>query len=103
MKPPSGGPKTGPSIAGVVTTIIARIRSAFGTERSMTKRPTGDIIAPPMPWIMREMTNSQRLFERPHRIEPSMNTPIAARNTVRAPKRSAIQPLKGMKIERLSR
>ena len=36
-------------IAGVVTTIITRIRSDFGTVRSMTKRPTGDIMAPPMP------------------------------------------------------
>ena len=29
-------------------------------------------------------------------IEPSVKTTIAARNTVRAPKRSATQPLKGM-------
>ena len=28
--------------------------------------------------------------------EPSVNTTIAARKTVRAPKRSAIQPLNGM-------
>ena len=30
-------------------------------------------------------------------IDPSMKTAIAARNTVRAPKRSAVQPLTGMK------
>ena len=29
-------------------------------------------------------------------IEPAMNTTIAARNTVRAPNRSAVQPLAGM-------
>jgi len=69
----------------------------------MTKRPTGDIMAPPMPCTMRAMTNSQSPFERPQAIEPIMKMPIAARNTVRAPNRSAIQPLKGMKIERLRR
>jgi hypothetical protein len=103
MKPPSGGPNTGPSIAGVVTMIIARKRSALGTARSITKRPTGDIIAPPRPCSMRAAMNCQSVSDNPQAIEPIMNTPIAARKTVRAPKRSAIHPLNGMKMERLKR
>jgi len=35
--------------------------------------------------------------------EPIMNTPIATENTVRAPKRSAVQPEAGMKTARESR
>ncbi len=69
----------------------------------MTKRPTGTIIAPPMPWKMRAATNSGSELDRPQQIEPPMNTKMAARNTVRPPNRSAIQPLAGMKMARLSR
>ena len=39
----------------------------------------------------------------PQPIEPSVNTTIAALNTRRAPNRSAVQPLIGMKTARLSR
>ena len=48
MKPPSGGPITGPISAGTVSQASAEISSAFGTERKMTRRPTGTIMAPPM-------------------------------------------------------
>ena len=53
MKPPSGGPITGPIRAGMVSQASAEISSAFGTVRRMTSRPTGTIMAPPMPWMMR--------------------------------------------------
>jgi hypothetical protein len=51
--------------------------------RAMTKSDSDDAIAQP--------------------IEPSMNTAMAAANTVRAPKRSAVQPLMGMKTASESR
>jgi len=50
-----------------------------------------------MPSTMRATTNSESEPESAQPIEPSMNTAIAPRNTVRAPKRSAVQPLTGMK------
>ena len=42
------------------------------------------------------------LLEMPQRNEPSVKRPIAEENTRRVPKRSAIQPLMGMKTARLS-
>ncbi len=103
MKPPSGGPTTGPTSAGTVSQDIAATSSDFATERSSTSRPTGTIIAPPTPCRMRAATRKARSSARPHRIEPTVNTAIAARNTVRVPNRSAIQPLAGMNTARLSR
>ena len=49
MKPPSGGPITGPISAGMVSQASARTMSERGTERISTRRPTGVIMAPPMP------------------------------------------------------
>jgi len=49
MKPPSGGPSTGPSSAGMVSQASAEMSSAFGMVRKRTSRPTGTIMAPPMP------------------------------------------------------
>ena len=103
MKPPSGGPITGPISAGTVRYAIAATSSAFGIERSTTSRPTGTIIAPPMPWTMRASTScgSDSTVEQP--IEPSVNTTIAEVNTMRAPKRSASQPESGRKMPSESR
>ena len=53
MKPPSGGPITGPSMAGMASQASAEMSSALGTVRKMTSLPTGTIMAPPMPWMMR--------------------------------------------------
>ncbi len=49
MKPPSGGPATGPIRAGMVSQAMALTRSDFSTLRNSTSRPTGTIIAPPSP------------------------------------------------------
>jgi len=103
MKPPSGGPVTGPSSAGRLTYDIARTSSERGTVLSSTSRPTGTIIAPPIPCTMRDRTRSGRVCDRPQPIEPSMKTTIAALNTRRAPKRSAVQPLIGTNTARLRR
>src|SRR3990170_4063056 len=97
MKPPSGGPITGPISAGMVSQASAEISSALGTERKMTRRPTGTIMAPPMPWMMRNRMKSGSDWAKPQAVEPSVSAIMAARNTVRAPKRSATQPLNGMK------
>src|SRR4051794_345487 len=82
---------------------MARTSSDFSTVRSSTRRPTGTIIAPPTPCRMRAPTKPKNEVLRPHRIEPSMKTAIAIRNTCRAPNRSAIQPLAGMNTARLRR
>ncbi|MNV72329.1 hypothetical protein D3C71_1654070 [compost metagenome] len=57
MKPPSGGPITGPSSAGMDKNDMAFSRSCLGTVRSRMMRPTGTIIAPAIPWTIRAMTN----------------------------------------------
>ena len=103
MKPPTGGPSTGPTSAGTVTQAMALTSSRLGTLRTSTMRPTGVIMAPPMPCTMRAMTKSVSELDSAQPIEPIMNTAMAARNTVRAPKRSAVQPLAGMKIASDSR
>ena len=46
---------------------------------------------------------SAREVAKPQASEPSVKTTMAARNTVRAPNRSAIQPLIGMKTASDSR
>ena len=103
MNPPTGGPSTGPIIAGTISHVIAVTSSDRSTDRRITSRPTGTIIAPPIPCSTRAPTNCGKLSERPHRIEPTVNSAIAARNTVRVPNRSATLPLAGMKTARLSK
>jgi len=68
---------------------MARTSSLFGTERSSTRRPTGTIMAPPKPWKTRASTNCVNESLRPQRIEPRVKITMAARKTLRAPKRSA--------------
>ena len=96
MKPPSGGPITGPIRAGTVTHAMALTSALLSTDRNSTRRPTGVIIAPPMPCRMRANTKSVTDVESAQPTEPTMNTPTAIANTMRAPNRSAVQPLAGM-------
>ena len=98
MKPPTGGPTSGPTNAGTVSHDMAATSSLLGVARTSTRRPTGVIIAPPMPCRKRDTTKAGSESEMAQATEPTMKTPIAARNTFLAPKRSAIQPLIGMKI-----
>ena len=81
MKPPSGGPITGPTSAGTVTQAIAFTSALLSIERSSTSRPTGVIIAPPMPCRMRAITKSVTEDDSAQPIEPAMNTAIAIENT----------------------
>ena len=96
MKPPSGGPITGPISAGTVTHAMALTSALLSIERNSTSRPTGVIIAPPSPCTMRAITKWVTDWENAQPIDPSMNTPIAIANTMQGPKRSAVQPLAGM-------
>src|SRR6201985_2212808 len=96
MKPPSGGPITGPTSAGTVTQAMALTSALLSMERSNTRRPTGVIMAPPAPCRMRAITKWVTDDDSAQPIEPTMNTAIAIENTARAPKRSAVQPLAGM-------
>ncbi len=103
MKPPSGGPQIGPINAGMVRSDMALSRRSFSMLRTTISRPTGVIMAPPMPCRMRAATKSCSECDSAQPIEPSTKTAIAIRNTLRAPKRSAAQPLAGMKIASDSR
>src|SRR4051812_21757894 len=96
MKPPSGGPITGPTSAGTVTHAMALTSALLSMERSKTRRPTGVIIAPPAPCTIRAITKWVTEEDSAQPIEPAMNTAIAIENTARAPNRSAVQPLAGM-------
>ena len=71
--------------------------------RSTTSRPTGTIMAPPMPCRMRAAVKLHRLSLAAHRAEARVKTTIAAAKTERAPNRSATQPLAGMNTASVSR
>jgi hypothetical protein len=81
---------------------MARTSSDLANVRTRVSRPTGTIMDPPQPWRMRHATRTWMLLDMPQRNEPSVNMPIADANTRRVPKRSAIQPLIGMKTARLN-
>ena len=98
MKPPIGGPTSGPMRPGMVSHAMAEMRSRLAVERTSTSRATGVIIAPPMPWRNLAATNSASEPENAQAIEPMTKTAMATRKTRLAPKRSAIQALTGMKI-----
>ena len=98
MKPPSGGPMIGAERAGQVSVAMARIRSALEVLLSTTSRPTGTIMAPPMPCRTRDSVKLTTPVEMAQSTEAMVKTATADAKTLRAPKRSAIQPLAGMKI-----
>ena len=75
----------------------------FSVVRNTTRRPTGTIIAPPIPWMTRAAVNCHNPLLSPQRIEDNVKTTIAETNTVRAPNRSANQPLIGMKTASISK
>ena len=62
---------TGPISAGTLTYDIARTRSVFGKLRSRISRPTGTIIAPPIPCTMRAATSIPSEFGSRSRSSPA--------------------------------
>ena len=103
MNPPSGGPSSGPISAGMVSQVMASTSWRLSTLRTSTRRPTGAIMAPPMPCRNRAMTKCSSDCANAQPSEPTMKMAIAARKMTRAPNRSAVQPLAGMKIASASR
>ena len=99
MKPPTGGPTSGPTRPGMVSQAMAETRSLLGVDAHQHEARD-----------RRHHRAAHALQEARHdegcgsesamaqAIEPSTKTPIAARNTRLAPNRSAIQPLIGMKM-----
>ena len=53
ISPAMGGPTRGPTRAGMVNQLIAATSRSRGADPTMIRRPTGVIIAPPMPWMTR--------------------------------------------------
>ena len=102
-KPPKGGPTMGPTRPGMVSHAMALTRSCRGVERTKTRRATGVISAPPMPCRKRAATKASSELEKAQAIDPSTKTAMATRNTLRAPKRSAIQLEIGMKMASATR
>lgn len=76
----------------MVSHAMALTNPAFGVLRAMINRPTGTIIAPPMPCTNRASTNPSRLRAVVHVTEPGKSRSPRCK-TFRAPKRSATQPL----------
>ena len=70
-QPPTGGPRMGATSAGQVRMAMARTMPSLGVSRNTTSRPTGTIIAPPRPWMVRETVKVQRLLLAAHRSEAS--------------------------------
>ncbi len=81
---------------------MARTSCDFGKVRTKVSRPTGTIMAPPMPCRTRQATSMWISPDSPHRKEPSVKTAMADKKTRLVPNLSAIQPLIGMKTARLS-
>src|SRR5712671_5179083 len=82
MKPPSGGPITGPTSAGTVTHAMALTSALLSMERSSTSRPTGVIMAPPTPCRIRAITKWVTEEDSAQPIEPTMNTASDSRYEV---------------------
>ena len=57
MTPPATGPSIGPIKAGIDTKLIAPTNCDLGNVRTSVSRPTGTIIAPPMPCSTRQATS----------------------------------------------
>ncbi|MNT74371.1 hypothetical protein D3C72_2131840 [compost metagenome] len=93
----------GPIRPGTVSQAMALTSSCRGVARTSTRRATGVIIAPPMPCTNRATTKASSDPDMAQAIEPIMNTTMAIRNTLRAPKRSAIQLEIGTKMARATR
>src|SRR6202795_317262 len=69
---------------------------SFGLISSKTSCDRGTSAAPNTPCNSRAATISASVFDMPHSIEATVNPAIDARNTFFWPKRSTIQPVRGV-------
>ena len=102
IMPPVNGPSSGPMSAGMTTKFMAASISDLGNVRTRASRPTGVIMAPPMPCTTRAATSIGIFSASPQNSEPRVNRNTAQVKTRLVPNRSAIQPLMGMKTARHS-
>ena len=100
ITPPVTGPSSGPISAGMTTKFMAASISDRGNVRTRASRPTGVIMAPPMPWTTRAATSIGLFRASPQSSDPSVNSETAQVKTRLVPNRSAIQPLIGMNTAR---
>jgi hypothetical protein len=103
ITPPRRGAMTGAARAGQVSNESVRIRADLSVTLSTASLPTGTIMAPPTPCATRMRLSSARLVLAAQRTDATTKIAMAARNTRRAPKRRAIQPLSGMSAASVSR
>ena len=85
----------------MMTKFIACSSSALGKVRITVSRPTGIIMAAPIPRKIRAATIRGTFVASPQNTEEIVKTAMAGANTRRVPYRSAIQPLTGMHTARL--
>ncbi len=93
----------GAASAGQVSVAMARTRSFFSVVRKTTSRPTGTIMAPPIPCTTRAAAKLHSPVLKPHAMEARVKIATAAQNTLRAPYRSAMKPLAGRKTASVKR
>ena len=103
IKPPRGGPITSAVSPGHCVHMMASVSRSGGVTRSRINRPTGTIIAPAIPCSTRISVNWTSVCDNPHSSDATVNAPNADANTVRAPARSATQPLTGINTATVSR
>jgi hypothetical protein len=82
---------------------MARTRSRRSIELSTTSRPTGTIIAPPIPCRTRVSVSMASPVDAAHSADATVNTSTARKNSRRAPIRSASQRLSGMNTATVTR
>ena len=81
---------------------MALISSTFAVVRSTISRPTGTIIAPPMPCTTRATVSAGRVGATAQPMEARVNNRMARVKTERAPNLSLSQPLPGMSTATVS-
>ncbi len=98
MKPPIAGPSVGAASIGTVVMVMTRIRSCLAVDSSSTIRPTGAIMAAALPCRIRAATKIGNERLRAQNTDATVNSTMALANTLRAPKRSVIQPPVGNRM-----
>jgi hypothetical protein len=81
IQPPTGGPSMKATSPGQVRMAMARTMPSLGVPRSTSMRPTGTIIAPPMPCSVRASVKLHRPCAAAQASEASVNTAMASENT----------------------
>ena len=92
ISPPASGPMAAPIPESDAHRPMARPRSDGSNDAVRIARLLGTSSAPPMPWMPRATSNSNRVGASPHSIEPVVNTIKPSRSARRRPKMSPNEP-----------